>query len=327
MVNIESAPLVPPFMYHNQCGSAVLSAYIPVFLLGYSIQMILSLVILTSLMAVPYKSVPSSVYMIVHGLLWPEHWLQSGDALILNKSIVACRSDALLRTGTIYCNDVLNNWLVMMTFGLCSPVLAVAVVCTVLLKMSLFVMLIGRYTSRILVESGECGRRGSTGAEGSLPPFSGSTATENVSNTYQSSIRASEKDAESRSNLGYVDRSDVVLFALTALARAYISLFKVLAGSFWRLSWCSALFVALLGWDLAADDVGWLASMWTLLPLVWVVVMRVMSLHWFKIDGGDFPEQSESIDVHKSPGNSDEDGGVDETGEISRSPLHLGSEI
>lgn len=179
--------------------------------------------------------------------------------LVSSRAIVHNDPHVILDTRTIFCNDVLNNLLVMLTFGLCSPVLAVAVACSVLLKMSLWVLLLGRFT-RFFLEDTE---------EDVAPPAAvGSISADLVEPTItcvpsrQSKISMSRYDGE-------------IHFVLAALAEVFIPLFEVLAGSFWRLVWCSGLFVAVLGWDMATDEVGWLQSLWVpLIPLGYAILLR-----------------------------------------------------
>ena len=153
---VESVPLVPPFTYNNQCGSVVLTSYIPVLLLGYAIQLMLTFLALAFLTYVPYGLLSSFVRNMLHGIILlvvcPEYWLQEGDASIRNRAILSADPTILLKICTIFCNDVFNNWLMMMTFGLCSPVLVVAIACAVVLKMSLcmWTLLLGRFTKCVL---------------------------------------------------------------------------------------------------------------------------------------------------------------------------------
>ena len=110
-------------------------------------------------------------------------------------------------------------------------------------------------------------------------------------------------------------REEVVGFALGALAGVHISLLRVLAGSFWRLAWCSALFVAVIGWDLAADEVGWLESLWVaVLPVLCVLVLRGVAYQWFE-GGGDAEQQQ--LQVQRAL-KCDEEGGI-----LSLNPLHV----
>ena len=256
-IEVESASLVPPFTYNNQCASAVLTSYIPVFLLGYSIQLMLSLIILTALTYVSYDSLPFAVRTMLHGIMWPEYWLQdSDDVLARNKAIVESDAGIMLKIRTIFCNDVLNNWLLLLTFGLCSPVLAVAIVCAVLLKMSLWVMLIGRFTRRMLHNADSDGNRSVGGTGSNLDTPSGTTVA-------PSPLQSA----------GTVSRGGIAVghFALTALATIHISLFDVLKGSFWLLVWFSGCAIyclhCWLGIYMAMDDVGWwLQSVW--IPII-----------------------------------------------------------
>jgi hypothetical protein len=261
---VESASLVPPFTYNNQCGSVVLTSYIPVLLLGYSIQLMLPFIFMTSLTFVSYDSMPPSVRKMFHGIIWPEYWLQGGDVLVRNTAILNSDPSVLLEIETICCNDVLNNWLLMLTFGLCSPVLAVAIVCSVLLKMSLWMSLVGRFTRSILPGDGG----GGDGSNATSPPAAGTTAVGPFPSRLSETVSR-------RSVVNNKNTDDVVHFALTALAEVHIPLFEVLSRSFWRLIWCSALFVALLGWDMAGDEVGLLQSLWVpLAPLGYALVLR-----------------------------------------------------
>ena len=62
----SAAPLVPPsFTYINQSGSTVLSSFIPVLLLGYSVQVMLpSFVVLVSVLYLPHDSAHPAVRLI-----------------------------------------------------------------------------------------------------------------------------------------------------------------------------------------------------------------------------------------------------------------------
>ena len=261
-VDVESATLVPPFSYSNQCGSVVLTSYIPVFLLGYSIQLVLSLLLLGSLVSLRYDSVSPLIRKSLHGILWPEQWVRGSDAR-------SCDSDStvMLNTPTIFCNDVFNNWLLMMTFGLCSPILAVAIVCSVVLKMSLWILLIGRFTKCLLDCDNALGVPGSDATKTSADTPDPATGPLRSSGTILSDnfIDASKK-------------KNVVHGPLASLAKMYVPLFEVLSGSFWLLLWCSALFVALLAWDMAMDEVGWLRSVWIpLTPPGYVLLLRCVA--------------------------------------------------
>lgn len=275
--------MVPPFTYNSQCGSVVLTSYIPVLLLGYSIQLLLPFVLLAIVTCVSHDSVPASIRTTLHGVIWPEYWLQGGGVLAHNKAVVRDNPSTMLNMSTIFCNDVFNNLLVMLTFGLCSPLLAVAVACSVMLKMSLWVLLIGRYA--ICVSNFDArADKINVVLSSKTNTTDGSSASHEIveSNTISplqfSATTTSTCARSGDSSNGDVNKDDIVHFALVALAEVHISLFEVLAGSFWRLIWCSALFIALVGWDMATDDVGWAQSLWVpLFPLGFVLVLRCVA--------------------------------------------------
>jgi hypothetical protein len=226
-VEVESAPVVPPFIYNNQCASVLLTSYIPVLILGYSIQIVLSV-------AMPVLLSPLGAWLATtfHGILWPEYWLRDGDGdaavASRNRVYLAKNPTIILRPEDVLCFNILNNLLIMLTFGLCSPVLAVAVTCAVVSKMSVLMFLVGRF-SKVL--------RGGDDEDGS------------------------------------------VHYALVALASVRFPLLEVLQQSFWVIVWTSALFVAMVCWDIAGDDVGWAASIWLPVTVIcypmflWVVTL------------------------------------------------------
>jgi hypothetical protein len=240
-----------------------------------------------------------SVRKTLHGIIWPKFWLQGGDVLVHNRTIVSSHPSVMLKMRSIFCNDVLNNGLLLLTFGLCSPVLALAIVCSILLKMSLWVLLIGRFTRCMLHD--EHGEGNSSDA---------ATTTTTTTATAPSQQTATMPRSSSIS-IAHENRNNAVQFALTALAEVYIPLNEVLAGSFWRLAWCSALFVAMLGWDMATDEVGWLRSVWVpLVPLVYKLGLRCVS-HWYNCARNSNQDSAEK-----------EAASLREGSVVSQSPLH-----
>ena len=215
----------------------------------------------------------------LHGVLFPEYWLQEGDVMVGNRALVETDPRVILDTRTIFCNDMFNNLLVILTFGLCSPVLAVAVVCVVWLKMAMWVTFIGRFTRCLLAD-------GRPSVIINHHPSDRQTKTDTDTDTdTTSNVPAIVDDAISpcrHSKLWKVSTGGVAVeqraehFTLHALAAVYIPLMEVLAGSFWRLVWCSAVFVALIGWDMALDEVEeWLSSLWVpIAVLVYVLLLR-----------------------------------------------------
>ena len=254
---VSSAAAVPAFSYNHQCATVVLTAYIPVFLLSFAIQLILPFVVMECLQYLPLKSLGRGARNMFHGVLWPEYWVGGREDF--------SGVDVMLKIKTIYCNDIFNNLMLLLTYGLCSPVLAVGIVCVIAVKMYLWVILIGRFTVSMLRHN-----------QGDLSLVNSASPVEQTA-TYLTTL----------SELFSTNQNEVVklpqYLALETLSLAYIPLDAALAGSFWRLVWCSGVFIGLLCWDMAADDVGWLRSLWVpCTPILFLISLRltaVFSLH------------------------------------------------
>jgi hypothetical protein len=214
---VDSAAVTPTFTYNNQCGSVLLTSYIPVLIIGYSIQISLCFIL-------PFLLVQAGAFFdmtkiikwkLAKGIIWPGFWLgvdaEAGQVDQRRRSL-ARDPTIILSPKSILCFDILNNLIVLLTFGLFSPILAFAVMCAVATKMNLWVLLLGRFTS----------------------------------------VLASQEDT----------RDKVAHFALVVLAELQLPVGAVFKRSFWLIAWCSGVFVALLCWDIAADDVGWARATW-----------------------------------------------------------------
>jgi hypothetical protein len=152
----------------------------------------------------------------IPGVFWPALWLNADTSDALNRSGVNVENDPtiLVKTMTILCSDVLNNATILLTFGLCSPVLATAVVCVVVLKMRFLELQVARFAVAVTGDCYEtlqqCRRWG----------------------TFASSTGGIRSGAVS------IKRSVATVVLADGVA--------------------SALFFALVCWDMACDEVTWL---------------------------------------------------------------------
>jgi hypothetical protein len=251
-------------------------------MLGFALQLLFSLIIVVLMVQFPYTALPSPIRNSIHGLMWPDIWRQK-ENLEHNKATVDLVPSVVLQIRTIFCNDVMNNLLLLLTFGLCSPILAVAIVCCVLQKMTLWVVVIGRFTRCVL----QC---------------------EAMEVSSQSSIAVKEND-------------NATYFALSALAQVHTPLLPILAQSFWRLAWCSALFVALVSWDMAADGKGGFTSLWApALPFAVLIGLRCVA-YYVNQYGYIHASQEVSEEAYGASQNAD----VESDGSgirMSQNPLH-----
>lgn len=120
---------VPAFTYNHQCSSTLLVDYIPVFVYTYVSYYLMSLfggLVLTSFKK---SSLPQFLVAVLPGLLWPAE-VEDGLGRLI-------RMDGIMVT-------VMNNFTVLLTFGLASPLLAAAVVIGTLLQTYEWQVLFGR---------------------------------------------------------------------------------------------------------------------------------------------------------------------------------------
>ena len=184
---MDLVALTPPFIYHWQCASVLLSAYIPVFIytyvfqFGYPIMLVLfSFVKYTTLPVWMRAKVPGTLHRVLHiivllsccvnlqysvlvcclnvvsswcwyaaGIVWPDNWLQDGpevftpEEVAANKYIIA-RPKRLLNTKTVI-SYFANAAVILLTFGLCSPFLALAIIASTVLTSAVWLMFVGRF--------------------------------------------------------------------------------------------------------------------------------------------------------------------------------------
>lgn len=150
-VQMDSAPVTPSFTYSNQCSSVLLTSYLPVLVLGFSIQLMICFI--KPVVFILAGSVVDTGALlrlkVCKGVLWPQHWARSAWT---SEKRAALEKDPslLLNPKSILCFDVLSNLNVILTFGLCSPILAFAAMCAVLAKMHMWRLLVGRFTRELI---------------------------------------------------------------------------------------------------------------------------------------------------------------------------------
>jgi len=159
----STSPTVPPFTYSNQCASTLLTAYIPVLVLGFSLQLLVACAFPLLQASVSYERIPLFVRKQLSGVVWPHYWTRElrPEEQQARRSLLSSDPWVLLKTKTVICFDILNNLLLMLTFGICSPVMAVLICCVVGVKMSVWTYLIGRFVGAMLETDQSKSDRGS----------------------------------------------------------------------------------------------------------------------------------------------------------------------
>lgn len=166
ILQADVAPLIPPFSYNNLCSSTLVTVFIPVYVFVYCIELVISPVYVLVFMNTKYSQYSAHIKRaFLHGVFWPQHWEEEGGSAtepidtspttpgaIVNNADNRADPRKLLKTNRIVTIDVLNNFLVFFTFGMCSPFLAVLMLVSVTMKYAMWITVIGRFV-RIRVVS------------------------------------------------------------------------------------------------------------------------------------------------------------------------------
>lgn len=149
-------PFTPPFTYNYICFSTILKAYLPVFIYTYCLKIVIPICV--SYLVVnylPYESLPTWIRDHTRGILWPLYWKKyssslSGDNTLstlhrggrslgagstLQEDLKKEEEDPsrdLVRPNSIFkpsqtYGSIAQDICLLLTFGLCSPVLALAI--------------------------------------------------------------------------------------------------------------------------------------------------------------------------------------------------------
>jgi hypothetical protein len=273
------APFIPSFSYNYLCGSTLLAAYIPVYLYLYSLQLLLPFLntLLLSRWLI-YPSLPPILRKKLPGVLWPHHWLAKDPlsqqsnrpgsgmhSLPITATQQRPTPRLLLRMDTIMTGHM-QDLLILLTFGLCCPALAIVIGTSICFSILNVRLIIGRF---ILLRNPALQEQIETNSFPS--PLSPSLSL---------TLRPTSLPLPSSSTLSLpshrslrVYQSDLSLVALTAalsdLGRSY---HQVL----WVIVWNSCLFWTFLSWDIGGDEVGWNHCLWLpLLSVGFIVLIRL----------------------------------------------------
>lgn len=118
------AALIPPFTYNYQCTSVLLTAYIPVFIYTYSLQVIAPFIFLFLLCFIKYTTLPRPFRKTVPGILFPNNWSKDRTEQGFRSDVLQIAVSKRLYNIKTVTSNLIHNIIILLTFGLCSPVLA-----------------------------------------------------------------------------------------------------------------------------------------------------------------------------------------------------------
>jgi hypothetical protein len=129
--------ITPPFFYSYQCGSFLLTSYIPVYMYSISLQILSTiLVIAFAIFSSTRTRYPHWLLKSLPGVYLPSHW-NDIDRPEMNP-------DRLLNPHQII-SGMLNNIILLLSFGLCCPVLCCYIALSICVNLSCWLFFINQF--------------------------------------------------------------------------------------------------------------------------------------------------------------------------------------
>jgi hypothetical protein len=262
VMEVDVAPFYPPFSYSGQCASALLQAYIPVFIYMCCFQTASSIIWLLLVHRVQFSFLPLWIRPVLQGAMWPEHWARSRDGTaesqhaniemrgsgIVNVSNADVVDDITKRDddqcdisspiGLLNVKNIIaknaHALALSLSFGLCCPYLALAIGLSVLVNVLHLRYITGSFL------------------------FTREKKADSTQNGISTAVEAA---------VALAITNDVAIEDFNSAVAHTDELLQLIL---WPLVWSSALFVATVCFDMSTDEVGWRASVW--IPITTICV-------------------------------------------------------
>jgi hypothetical protein len=129
--------ITPPFFYSYQCGSTLLTSYLPVHMYSISLQVMFTIVTLIIVFWSSSRAEhPRWLLSSFPGVCWPSQSI----GIDLEKRPTMIKPHQII-------SKTMNNIILLLSFGLCSPVLCAFIALSICLHLCSWLMLIGRFVS------------------------------------------------------------------------------------------------------------------------------------------------------------------------------------
>lgn len=133
----------PPFTYSYQCGSTLLTTYIPIYMYSFSLQLVSIMLILCIIYTSNSVTFPRWILNISAGVCWPR--LLGTNLPHVNSHDNSNSPTIRLIHPSLILSQLMNNLIILLTFGLCSPILASYITINLCIYLSSWIVLIGRF--------------------------------------------------------------------------------------------------------------------------------------------------------------------------------------
>jgi hypothetical protein len=280
---MDPLKITPPFSYSYQCGSTLLVSYIPVYM--YSVSFQLLSIALKLIMASSFSFYLPEMLLIkwFAPITWPLHLTDQLKKILTSHPLTS--SVQLIKPHQIISN-VISHLILLLSFGLCSPVLGCYITLSVCVSLCCWLMMIGRFVFYRLTVSHS----------------SVSVTTTSVSSMQENLDTAQLNPISLSTDSGVEDKSptkDTSLRSVTGdtfldlLNHQVCGVSSSLVVCKWPVISTSCFFVTLLCWEMVGDEVGWQGGLWV--PIVGVVMLLAIWI-WdrFLVSG------MIDLDIHKS---------------------------
>ena len=238
-MEVLSTPVTPPFVYNYQCSSVLLTSFVPVLIMGFAIQLCFILAFPLICSLVNGRNMSLVIRnKMLPGIAWPLFWADNDDVEF-----------PLHQKRILLIEDprVLFNSNFVICFDVLNNVmifLTFGLASPVLAAAVVVVAVLKMHLLLLLV-----GR-----------------------------FAAVLKDDDRNSVSQGASTESEVHYALAAMCRLPFPLVEVLQLSFWPFATVSAVFISLVCWDIACDDIGWELSlfvpMWATVYLVFLMAFN-----------------------------------------------------
>jgi hypothetical protein len=140
---MEILYITPPFSYTYQCGSTLLTSYLLVYMYSISLQIFSLLMRLILVFSTNFTQHPNWFMKLFPGIYWPSKWKSDNQS---SRDVPRTKSPRLLRPAQII-SGAMYHMILLLSFGLCSPVLAGYITFSLCANMCCWLVLIGRFLS------------------------------------------------------------------------------------------------------------------------------------------------------------------------------------
>ena len=119
-----------PILYSYTCSTSIIRSFLPIFFYTYAGISLFIPLMWFMLSSIPKHKIFRGIKMFIPSILWPNESLQKGEVLIAPTTIV---------------NFLLGHVMIMLTFGIISPLLSLAIAFYISIITSVWIIIIGRY--------------------------------------------------------------------------------------------------------------------------------------------------------------------------------------